>query len=270
MKRKRKLLCVLLCIFAMCVSAFPVSAAVSSYVSGNYGTKTVGQYQVKVNQNGLYSRKRYSGNWKKLASNCQTYTTNGSKIYFAKDNYNYSYDMGDAVIYSSSIKGGKKTRVATLHSRAVEGLYCYKDKLYVQERRGKHGDSIGVYSLKTYKYRILQSGILLEAYGGYGITTNSTYKWTYPLYSTNLSSRKRKKITSYCWGSKQSGKYLYFASFTKNTRAYQNPGTFVVRRVSISGSGNKVLTRRLYGMVSNVTSKYVEYERNGVTRRVYY
>ena len=271
MKSKRKLLYVILFVFAMYFSALPVSAASSNYVSGYYGTKTIGQYQVKVGENGLYSRKGHSGKWKKLSSNCRAYITNGSKIYFAKDNYNYLYDTGNTTIYLGSIRGGKNQSVVTIHNRAVDRFYYYKDKLYIQERRGKYEDLISVYSLKTQKYRILQKGSLLTVYNGYGITSdNTTIKYTYPLYSVNLSSEKKKKIASYCYRHENSGKYLYFASFTKDIRAYQDPGTFVVKRVSVNGSGSKTLTTKLYGIVREVTSKYVEYEKNGVTRRVYY
>lgn len=271
MKRKRTLLCTILCVFMMCFSVLPVNAASSNYIIGNWGIRNIGKYQVKVDQNALYSRKKSLGKkWKKLSNNCHAYTTNGSKIYYARGNYNYTYDTGNASIYVGSIKGGKSKRIVTLRNRAIDQIYYYNNKLYVEERYGKHGNSIGVYSLKTHQYRRMVSGELLSAYKGYGIVTNSTYKWTYPLYSMNLLSGKKKKIESYSYGGANSGKYMYYAAFTNNTRAYQVAGNFVIKRVTVSGSGKKTLTRNLYGIVQHVTSKYVEYESNGITRRAYY
>lgn len=270
MRKKRTLVCVILCALMMCFSTLPVNAAASSYVMGSWGTKSIGGYQVKVDQNNLYSRKKSSGKWKKLSTDCHAYTTNGAKIYFAKGNYNYSYNSGNSSVYYGSVNGGKMKRILTLRDCAIDSIYYYKNNLYIQSRVMKHGNSIGVYSLKTHKYRKLRDGMLLEAYNGYGLITSDTYKWTYPLYSRNLSSGKMKKLTSNCYEYARSGKYLYFTSFTKSTRAYQNPGTFVVKRALMSGSGRKTLTKKLYGIVREVTPRYVEYENNGVTRRAYY
>ena len=270
MRKKRTLICAIVCALMMCFSSLPVNAAASNYVIGGWGTKNVGGYQVKVDQNNLYSRRRPSGKWKKLSTNCYAYTTNGSRIYFAKGKYNYASDRGDTSIYYGSINGGKMKRLFTLRKRAVDGLYLYRNNLYVEARGGKHGHYVGVYSLKTHKFRTIWNGELLAAYNGYGIMTTDTYKWTYPLYSRNLSTGKMKKLTTYCYGYAASGKYLYFTAFTKNTRAYQQPGTFVVKRALMNGNGTKNLTRKLYGRVYEVTSRYVEYENNGVTKRTYY
>ena len=38
----------------------------------------------------------------------------------------------------------------------------------------------------------------------------------------------------------------------------------------MNGSGVKTLTPKLYGKVRDITSKYVEYENNGITKRFYY
>ena len=176
MRKKRTLICAIVCALMMCFSSLPVNAAASNYVIGGWGTKNVGGYQVKVDQNNLYSRRRPSGKWKKLSTNCYAYTTNGSRIYFAKGKYNYASDRGDTSIYYGSINGGKMKRLFTLRKRAVDGLYLYKNNLYVEARGGKHGHYVGVYSLKTRKFRTIWNGELLAAYNGYGIMTTDTYK----------------------------------------------------------------------------------------------
>ena len=270
MKRKIQLFMALLIIMTF-LGGIPVKAAASSYIMGNSGTYSVGGYQIKLNRSVLYSRKGTTGSWKKINNNVQAFTTNGSRIYFTKHNYNYYSDSGNAYIYSTSVNGGNIKRICTLKDRAIDGLYCYNNKLYLDERRGKHGICISEYSLKSKRYKKIRNGKIIGAYKNYGMfVERKYYKWTEPLYSRNLTTGKMKKLGSNCFRHKVAGKYVYFADYSQKTGVQFHSGTFVVKRALVSGGDKKILTKKLYGKVWDVTEKYVEYENNGVTKRVYY
>lgn len=248
-----------------------ISQTASSYIMGVEGSYTVGGYRLKNNGNGLYSRKGAAGNWKKIASNVRAFTSNGSVIYFTKNNYNYNSEQGNAYVYSVSVNGGKVKHICTLKNRAIDGLYYYNSKLYLNERRGKHGIYISEYSLRSGKYRKIRTGEISDAYRNYGMyVKNNYYKWTEPLYSINLTTGKMKKLGANCYRHDTVGRYVYFANYSKKTGVQWNSGTFVVKRAVVSGSSVKTLTKKLYGKVRDITSKYVEYENNGTTKRVYY
>lgn len=99
MKRKFRLCVILLAIMTL-FSGRPVSAYNSGFGMGAYKTYTFGSYQIKNSQQGLYSRKGASGSWKKIANNVNSFTVNGSNLYFVKYNYNYHSDSGNAYVYS--------------------------------------------------------------------------------------------------------------------------------------------------------------------------
>ena len=79
-----------------------------------------------------------------------------------------------------------------------------------------------------------------------------------------------KKLGANCYGHDTAGRYVYFVNYSKKTGVQWNSGTFVVKRAVVSGSSVKTITKKLYGKVRNITSKYVEYENNGITKRAYY
>ena len=270
MKRKIRLGVILLAIMTL-FSGVPVRAAASNYIMGDYGSYIIGGYRLKNNGSGLYSRKSAAGNWKKIASNVQAFTSNGSVIYFTKNNYNYNSEQGNAHVYSASVNGGRVKRIGIFKNRAIDGIYYYNNKLYLNERRGKHGIYISEYSLRSRKYREIRTGQILDAYKNYGMyVKNSYYKWTEPLYSINLTTGKMKKLGANCYGHDTAGRYVYFVNYSKKTGVQWNSGTFVVKRAVVSGSSVKTITKKLYGKVRNITSKYVEYENNGITKRAYY
>lgn len=272
MRMKRKIrLCVILLAIMTLFSGRPVSAYTSGFGMGAYKTYTFGSYQIKNSQQGLYSRKGASGSWKKIANNVNSFTVNGSNLYFVKYNYNYHSDSGNAYVYSTDLKGSRVKRICTLKNRAIDGIYYYSSKLYINERRGKFGWYISEYSLKSKKYRRIREGTLFCAYKNYALFVGRSHNtFTVPLYSRNLITGKMKKLGSHCYMSTGKGRYVYFDNYSKHTYARWDSGTFVVKRALMNGSGVKTLTPKLYGKVRDITSKYVEYENNGITKRFYY
>ena len=252
-------------------SGISVSASTYGFGMGVYKMYTVGSYQIKNSEQGFYFRKSASGSWKKIANNVRSFTVNGSRLYFVKHNYNYNPESGDAYVYSTDLKSGKTKRICTLKNRAIDGIYYCNGKLYLNERRGKFGISISEYSLKSQKYRRIREGVLFSAYKNYALFVGRSHNtFTEPLYSRNLITGKMKKLGAHCYKCTPKGEYVYFDDYSKHTYAKWDSGTFVVKRAQVNGSGVKTLTKKLYGKVRDITSRYVEYENNGITKRVYY
>lgn len=211
-------------------SGRPVSAYTSGFGMGAYKTYTFGCYQIKNSQQGLYSRKGASGSWKKIANNVNSFTVNGSNLYFVKYNYNYHSDSGNAYVYSTDLKGSRVKRICTLKNRAIDGIYYYSSKLYINERHGKFGWYISEYSLKSKKYRRIREGTLFCAY------KNNTAKKPTISVSCGATGNNTVRMTVKC---SSSGKITWNTS---------NSGVAVVNSsgiITAKGKGTAKITAKI-------------------------
>ena len=259
-KNMKKLLVVLLAAIMM-LSAGAVQAASSTgYVMGEISKQgllenivSADGYQVKLRSSqSLYSRKGKNGKWKKLASGVACFTTNGDTVYYVKRDDNFDPNTDSSRIYSVSVRGGKAKRIKTIAGKSIQTIYCYKNKLYLSEIFHKYSKAIYVYDLKSKKYvSFKRSGgskktTLQGAYKEFGLVTNETWAGGMPqaLYSVNL------------W---ISGKYVYYASYTTDSRVESCDKTFVIKRATVDGKNIKKVTKPIKGCVAKITPHSVQY-----------
>lgn len=274
-KNMKKLLVVLLAAIMMLPAGAVQAASSTGYVMGEISKQgllenivSAGRYQVKLrNTQSLYSRKGKNGKWKKLASGVACFTTNGDTVYYVKRDDNFDSDTDSSRIYSVSVRGGKTKRIKTIAGKSIQTIYCYKNKLYMSEIFYKYSIAIYVYSLKSKKYvSFKRSGgskktTLHGAYKEFGLVTNETWAGGMPqaLYSVNLNTGKEKRIEKNSYNLWISGKYVYYASYTTDSRVESCDKTFVIKRATVDGKNIKKVTKPIKGCVAKITPHSVQY-----------
>ena len=131
----------------------------------------------------------------------------------------------------------------------------------------KYSIAIYVYSLKSKKYvSFKRSGgskktTLQGAYKEFGLVTNETWAGGMPqaLYSVNLNTGKEKRIEKNSYNLWISGKYVYYASYTTDSRVESCDKTFVIKRATVDGKNIKKVTKPIKGCVAKITPHSVQY-----------
>lgn len=185
----------------------------------------------------------------------------GSYTYTVTQKYSPRYQ---SLIYSQK-KGSAKKKLLTV-SGSADLKFVYKGYLYYEKDRLDDPECIDFWALnlKTNKAkRICANKTVVARSGSYVVLMPNTGA-VMPLKCIvyNLNTKKSKTLTNNCLGAAISGKKIYYAETSSNK--VTNNYKIRIYSCSLSGSGKKAISKSFTGNYCyNITSKYVQYYKNG-------
>lgn len=255
-----------------------VKAKATSYVLNPSASKKIGKYYVKRTNSKIYVRTSTKKSWKSITTapkggKIQSYTTNGSKIYYGVDKG--SYPNESTTIFSILTSGkGKKTIKKTRGFSDVE--YAYGDKIFYNlHPQGDAGADLYSYSIKTKKVkRLLTDKYITDVKNQYLLT--QVYQGDFAptkITCINTNNNKCKTIKNVSEsGYKIIGNRIYYTKFLKynwNTEKYYQK--YQVYSCKFDGSNVKKHTNSFSGdTIKNVTNQYVTYWKDGNVKKYTY